>query len=535
MRQYDGELAWGLVGNSSTIDAVGDLDGDGIGDYAIGHASAQVGALDFAGMVLVYSGATGVEITRFEGTTLFQKFGTKMAGVGDINGDGFGDLLISSPSNSPSFSGGTVEAISGADGSQLFFFDASANFTNMGSDVSAAGDVDNDGTPDLLIGENLANPGIGAVGSAYVYSGANGSLIHRFDGPVGTSGFGVKVSDAGDVNADGYADVMIHASGTHAGPFSFVGSVFVYSGFDGTQLYRFDGSSDFESFGFGISALGDLNSDGFDDFLIGSPGNDLAASDAGAGFVYSGFDGSILFTILGSFFDNMGRECGAGGDVNGDGIPDILLGSIGQGAGGTWAGRAWIYSGADASLLHQMDGANADDYLGSAVCGIGDINQDGAAEVLVGSARVDVGGAINAGSVFVVGLDPHLHLNTDRIPAAAGMVLEIDIELPSAAAFYEYRTLMSVSGRGPEFFGIEIPLSYDGFLLRSYQGNYSFSAHSDLQGGLDANGDASATITFPAGAFSFLVGRTFWLATIANQPGFPPEYTTASVAVTFMP
>lgn len=507
------------------------MDGDGIGDYLIGDYTSNASGLNYSGAVWARSGATGAVIRRFDGPFENAVLGKAVAGIGDINFDGVSDI-IATGWTSAAWSGTAVHVYSGADGSELYYYDGVSSNSAMGEALGAGGDINNDGVPDFVIGEHRADHGSGMTGAAYAYSGLDGSLLHQFLGPSINSVMGISVAITGDVNNDSYDDIIVGASSTRVGTWDYAGSAFVYSGLDGSLLHQVDGSSFQEGCGFSVSGVGDVNVDGFDDFLIGSHGNDVGTTNGGAVTVYSGLTGLPIYTFHGQFNEYMGRNVGRAGDVNGDGVPDILAGSFGPGPSGSWAGKAWIYSGADGALLHQITGPNAGDYMGYRVCGIGDVNEDGGAEVLIGSSRSHVGGVSDAGIVHMLGLDPHLHLSSERISNAAGAVLDIDIELPIEAAFYEYRVLMSLSGRGPANYGIEIPLTPDVFAIDSYYGIYPFTTYSNLHGFLDGNGDASASITFPADAYGFAVGRSMWLAAIASQPGFAPDFTTASVIVT---
>lgn len=522
---------------SAAVSGGSDFDGDGTPDYLVGSSQSDNGTLDAAGAVFAYSGRTGVLIRTFYGTQASQLFGEHVADLGDINGDGVGDLAVTSAFGSPNYVNvGIVQVLSGADGSELYFYDASGDFSGMGIAIDGPGDVNGDGVPDILIGESRANPlGTGTLGVAYVYSGWDGTLLHEFHGPSAGSAFGAAVGGAGDVNGDGHADLVISAMNTPSPFYTFVGTAYVYSGLDGSLLHTWSGTTFQENFGSGVDGIGDIDGDGFSDVAIGAVGNDVASPNAGAVFVYSGLTGLPLLTLQGVFQDFMGRHVDGPGDCNGDGIPDILVGSFGPGGGNNWAGRAWLFSGFDGSQLLQTNGAADGDYMGAGISGVGDLNGDGAAEVLIGSSRISHGGLTFVGSAFLYGLDPHLHVSADRLSDAAGSVLGITIELPAAAAGYTYRTLMSVRGRGPSSYYIDIPLTYDRFVGDSYSNIYPFSSHTGLHGVLDINGDATASITFPAGAYSFAIGRTFYLATIAHPLGWPPEYTTGSVAITMTP
>ena len=193
---------------------------------------------------------------------------------------------------------------------------------------------------------------------------------------------GAAVDGAGDVNGDGFADLVV-GSPFDATAGSGAGSVRVFSGADGTELFRLDGlgsppvaGSDVipgERLGFAVAGAGDVDGDGYDDVIAGGPGRELAGMPAGAAYVLSGSDGSVLHSWLGS---STGAEFGvavaAVGDVNGDGNADVAVGAPGENG----FGSVRIYSGADGSTLHFALGGSVGAEFGASVTGVGDVNSD---------------------------------------------------------------------------------------------------------------------------------------------------------------
>ncbi len=180
--------------------------------------------------------------------------------------------------------------------SGAYAYSGPVTFDNLGRSVSGSGDVNNDGFDDVIVGA-FRDDDLGKdSGSARVFSGLDGSILYTFYGNSAGDFFGAVVSDAGDVNQDGYADLIIgaHFDGTLA---QNGGSAWVYSGFDGSLLYSFFGTQMGDTFGNSVSGAGDVNNDGFDDVIIGI--SDAASSNstipqAGRVVVYSGADGSLL-------------------------------------------------------------------------------------------------------------------------------------------------------------------------------------------------------------------------------------------------
>ena len=147
------------------------------------------------------------------------------------------------------------------------------------------------------MGERLADPGgrLGA-GSAYVYSGADGALLYQRDGGAVDDNFGTSVSTAGDVNGDGKADFIVGAYHADPGGTNLAGSAYIYSGADGSILYQKDGGLPGVIFGYSVATAGDVNGDGKADFIVGAFwANPGGRADAGSAYVYSGADGSILY------------------------------------------------------------------------------------------------------------------------------------------------------------------------------------------------------------------------------------------------
>ncbi|MDA0668050.1 MAG: hypothetical protein O3A50_09780, partial [Planctomycetota bacterium] len=171
----------------------------------------------------------------------------------------------------------------------LWQFDGQASYDLLGFSVSGAGDVDGDGFDDLIVGALWADPGgLTEAGSAFVYSGATGSLIWQFDGQASADQLGRSVSGAGDVDGDGFDDVIVGAHGADPGGLSDAGSAFVYSGATGSLIWQFDGQASSDILGISVSGAGDVDGDGFDDVIVGAPSADPGGvSSAGSAYVYS--------------------------------------------------------------------------------------------------------------------------------------------------------------------------------------------------------------------------------------------------------
>ncbi|XOV77214.1 MAG: integrin alpha [Phycisphaerales bacterium] len=193
---------------------------------------------------------------------------------------------------------GSARVFSGADGSVFFTFDGDAADDQFGWSVSGAGDVNGDGFDDFIVGAPFGSTNGIVSGSARVFSGNDGSILYTFYGDSVEDAFGYSVSGAGDVNGDGFDDLVVGAyfestNGTASG------SARVLSGADGSILYTFYGDSAGGWFGFSVSGAGDVDGDGFDDFIVGAPFDDNSAINSGSARVFSGADGSVLFAFSG--------------------------------------------------------------------------------------------------------------------------------------------------------------------------------------------------------------------------------------------
>ena len=368
----------------------GDVDGDGTPDFIVGANFADPGGVTSAGSAYVYSGADGSLIHQINGTSTGDYLGRSVAMVGDLDGDGFEDFIVGAYNADPGGNSGAGSAYiySGADASLIRQINGSAAGDSFGYSVGGAG----------------ADPGGNlSAGSAYVYSGADGSLIHQVDGQYNGHGIGRAVAGAGDVNGDGFADFILGTYLADPGTTN-AGNAYVYSGADGGVLYTKTGGASFRWLGHSVSPAGDVNADGYADFMVGVPLDDPAdMTNAGTVRVYSGLNGSLLRQLEGADTgDRFGLAVASAGDANGDGTLDFIVGASAADPGSlSQAGSAYVLSGATGAVIHQVDGAAAGDYLGHAVAGVGDVDQDGKSDFLIGAYGADPGGRTGAGTAYI--------------------------------------------------------------------------------------------------------------------------------------
>jgi flavodoxin len=382
--------------------SAGDVNGDGYSDVILGAPYFESGG-SVKGKVFVYYGsATGLSSTpgwTAEGNNNNAQYGSSVATAGDINKDGFSDIIV----------GDAGYDNSETDAGKVFIYYGSAfglkntpdpvspegnqDYSWMGSSVACAGDVNADGYSDIIIGE----PGQNSGGRVLVYYGSSSGLLSTpwsMSGPL-ASWFGRSVGCAGDVNGDGFSDIIIGAPAAD-GQVLNAGKVFLYYGSPAgvsSISWESEGNQDPGRYGCSVSTAGDVNGDGFSDVIIGS---DYFTSDQtweGAAFVYYGSPGGLsaipAWTVEGNQDDAaLGCSVASAGDVDGDGFGDVIIGAYG--AGLTNSGKAYIYfgsgdglSGASTPLI--KEGTQADEGFGYNVACAGDVDGDGFSDIIIGS------------------------------------------------------------------------------------------------------------------------------------------------------
>lgn len=336
------------------VAAAGDVNGDGTPDLIVGDIFAPSTALG-AGKAWVYSGqAPYALLYSYSGTAADQYFGGGATGLGDVNGDGFGDFAIGSWGAFATLPfSGKVEVFSGADGSLLDTIDGTFDHGYFGEEVERVPDVDGDGVDELLVGA-FGESALGYnTGAAYLYSGATRQLIWMKAGPAYNSRMGDELAGVGDLNGDGAGEVIASAR-FNAGN----GSVFVLDGTSGATLFEFYGYDPDEVFGAGVAGAPDVNGDGIDDILIGSDAFYEPGGYTGFARVYSGADGWLLRDYrTGVETERFGRAVAGLGDVNGDGRGDVAVGAADADTGaGSGAGKLYVFSGmSDGLALEVVD------------------------------------------------------------------------------------------------------------------------------------------------------------------------------------
>ena len=368
-----------------SVSGAGDVDNDGFADSLVGAPEDDTnGAL--CGMIRVYSGRTGAVLYSRYGDAAGDMLGDSVSDVGDVNGDGFDDFIAGA--GSATWNGqqvGMIRVYSGRDGGILYSrYGAVAN-DFYGHSVSGAGDVNNDGFDDFIGGAHGSDFNGGNSGALRVYSGRSGTPLYTLFGDSGGSGLGYSVSGAGDVDNDGFDDFCTGAPFTGVGG-TWAGMLRVYSGQSGAVLYSRYGSQPYDTLGHAVSHGGDVDGDGGPDLIVGAPWEDSHGHDAGMVRVYSGLTGAVLSSCYGDHAgQELGRSVSGAGDLNGDGLADFVVGTPYENLGGGLAGMMRVYSGQTGAVLHEAYGTAASEQLGHSVSGAGDVNADGILDVIAGA------------------------------------------------------------------------------------------------------------------------------------------------------
>jgi hypothetical protein len=400
---------WTAEGNQAgvwfgfSVGTAGDVNGDGYSDVIVGEPWYD----NSRGKVFVYYGsASGLSTTAnwtAEGDQVGAEFGCSVGTAGDVNGDGYSDVIVGarSYSNSGSKAGKVYVyhgAASGLSSSPNWVAEGNQADANLGYSVGTAGDVNGDSYSDVIIGApHYTSTG---NGMAYVYHGAASGLSSspNWVADIGQADarFGWSVATAGDVNHDGYSDVIVGAPYYDNGQ-SDEGKAFAYrgsaSGLSLTANWAVEGNYANALFGWSVGAAGDVNGDGFSDVIVGAKGYN---PDAGKVFVYYGYASGLSptanWTAQGEkAYNEFGYSVGTAGDVNDDGFSDVIIGAWHYSVpGGLDEGRAYIYQGSPSGLSTSFDwkaqGNYWYTYFGCSVGTAGNVNGDDFDDVIVGAA-----------------------------------------------------------------------------------------------------------------------------------------------------
>ena len=401
-----------------SISSAGDINGDGFSDIIIGADENNAGAIN-AGRVYIYFGGIiqdNIADLTITGAATNDNFGGSVSSAGDVNGDSFSDVIVGAAfNNSNGADAGRAYVYYGGnipDTIADVILNGAVTADQFGSSVSSAGDVNGDGYSDVVVGAPYSDGAGINFGRAYIFFG--GSIMNNIAditciGEASSDNLGISVSTAGDFNGDGFSDVIAGAHTNDAGGAN-AGRAYIFFGGtvpDSIADVILTGEDAGDQFGQSLSSAGDVNGDGFSDVIIGAWVNNAGGDFAGRAYIY--FGGIVSDTIADVTFTgeaagiSFGYSVSSAGDVNGDGFSDVIVGAPFSNAGGTNSGRAYIYFGGN-SMNNiadvTMTGSAAGDVYGYSVSSAGDRNNDSYSDVITGSPGNDAGGT-DAGRVYL--------------------------------------------------------------------------------------------------------------------------------------
>jgi len=377
-------VLWAVTGGQPgalfgwAVSELEDIDGDGVKEAM---TSAILDGPSANGAVFVFSGATGDPLYEFDGAP-GDLLGYAISDAGDVDADGTHDIVAGARN------GNRALVFSGATGDQLLELTGEQRGVFFGFAVASAGDVNADAHADLLVGATRNDASGLDSGRAYVFSGIDGSLIRTLEAEGAGDLFGSATDRTEDIDGDGVDDHVVGAR--NAGRFED-GTVSVFSGATGDPIWSAEATRSGEDLGwFFVAGVGDLNSDGTPDVYGGDFTSSAEGDDRGQVLAFSGEDGTVLLDLSGTSAKQgfgPGREAG---DMDGDGTPDLVIGSYLSSDGAWRAGKAEVFSGADGSLIRRITSTTRGENFGFDAVGLGDVDGDGAPDLLVSAAEGDV-------------------------------------------------------------------------------------------------------------------------------------------------
>ncbi len=370
-----------------SVSTAGDVNGDGFDDVIIG--APRTYSNTSIGRAYIFFGGNSMDNTAdvsMIGDTSGEGLGRSVSNAGDVNNDGYDDVIIGEPSYN-SYKGRALIYYGSTGTSMDNVADVTIDGTGdyFGRSVSYAGDVNGDDSSDVIIGE----PG---SDKCFIYYGGNsmgGTNYVRLDGETSGDNFGISVSNAGDVNKDGYDDVIVGANyydSNRGRAYVFLGKALMSSPPPADVIMT--GENEGDKFGQSVAYAGDVNKDTYDDVIVGAW---VYSSSTGRAYIYFGSASmsstpSADVTITGeTTYSNFGYSVSTAGDVDNDGYYDVIVGAQHY---HSWLGRAYVLQGAasmDNSFDVTLTGKKTDNYFGYSVSTAGDVNNDNYDDVIIGA------------------------------------------------------------------------------------------------------------------------------------------------------
>lgn len=500
----EGEAAGDLFGWVTA--PMADVNGDGVQELlvaAVGHGAGR-------GRVQQFDGRTGVERFRFDGQQSQEFLGYSLREAGDVNGDGIPDVIAGGQGSPTRL--GVARVLSGADGMQLRIIRIGVTGDEFGHSVTGIGDVDMDGTPDVAIGATLEDGAGTDAGRVYVVSGADGvTVLRELAGEGPGHHFGSSLAALGDVNGDGIAELAIGAA--DAGAFGR-GRAYVFDLVTGTRLYRVAPDTSGVEFGqFFIAAAGEIDGDGLPDMYVGDYAD---GNGRGKAYLFAGATGARLRTFTGA----NGSGFGIGrplGDVDGDGLTEMVFGSWTDSSGAPQAGKAEVFAGSDGRLLRRVTSGRPGENFGYDAHGLGDVDGDGTPDLAVSAASF----GNSRGRVYVIAREPIVTYGTG-LAGSAGLVPALTLlGCPRPGETVS----LDVSGGLGGAFGLvligarRLDLPFRGGTL--HPDPFGVQIRHRLGGAPGVAGAGSVSLPWTIPADPALLGLVFHAQTLHRDPGAP--------------
>ena len=381
----------------AVVARAGDVDDDGAMDFIVASPRADTPAAD-AGSVRIYAGDDHTLLHTLEGFAAGDRLGTAVARLGDVNGDDIDDFAIGAPALERR--AGRVYVIAGGSFAQLYRVNGASPGDRFGSAIADHVDVNGDGFGDLVVGAPRNDEAGGNSGKVSVFSGPTGALLYELRGERGGDRFGSALAGIGRVDEDAADDFIVGAprydrnasrqntDGRTSTPGSTArGSTGRPARTRGEQLGRT------------VAGVGDVNADGYPDFAIGAPYHDKDFKiDAGRVKVMSGRTGQQLWSRSGPSSDALyGWSITGCPDLDGDGLREVLIGCPGHAFGGTDGGRVYLRSGPDGVSAGSGSNGAPGAELGASVASLGDADGDGCVDLVFGAPGNGAGKAVLEG------------------------------------------------------------------------------------------------------------------------------------------
>ncbi|HLP10962.1 MAG TPA: FG-GAP-like repeat-containing protein [Flavobacteriales bacterium] len=415
------------------VSGAGDVNGDGFADVVIGANGLMNPSFREGAIYIYYGSQSGISPTLYtliESNLPNTELGISVCSAGDVNGDGFSEVIA----GAYLFDKTTAPAASNAGAFYVYYgspenignkplpstpFTALQSEAATGNFVTTVGDVNGDGFSDMAVGASNYDNSIVNTGMVYVFNGSqegySSSPSAVLTGPPNANAFfGCSIGAAGDVNGDGFSDVIVGASGYNSGPTASEGAAFIYlgtsTGINTNYFLKLEGNSTNAQFGFSVAGAGDVNGDGYSDVIVGAKTYNGGTANEGKAFVYYGASTGTASTPAWQYETNIAEEFGTGvagvGDCNGDGFSDVVVVASKWSNGQLNEGRLFYFRGSS-SGLETTPGAIAETNCANSLLNnqstgfIGDVNGDGFNDVCLGVRSFNNASTPNEGALML--------------------------------------------------------------------------------------------------------------------------------------